>query len=91
MRECLDVADQLSTKFSYHSQQLHCSILIYTMKHHVKFMFELSTLSIKKVFHFLIAERALATYAYPIIPVKMSSELPVTIKSEPAIISTLQQ
>ena len=64
---------------------------IYIMKYHVKSKFELSTLSIKNLFHFLIAERVLATYAYPIIPVKMSSESPVTIKSEPAIISTLQQ
>ena len=91
MRECLDVADRLSTKFSHYSQQLHCSILIYTMKYHVKSKFELSTLSIKKLCHFLIAERVLATYAYPIIPVKMSSESPATIKSGPAIIITLQQ
>ena len=57
MKECLDVANRLTTKFSHYSQQLNYSILIYTMKYHVKSMFELSTSSIQKLFHFLIAER----------------------------------
>ena len=90
MRECLDVADQLSTKFSHHSQQLHCSILIYTMKYNVKSMFELSTLSMKKLFHFLIAERVLAAcLSYH--PSQNNIWVRMTIKPEPAKIIIVQQ
>ena len=87
MRECLDVADRLSTIFSHHSQQLHYSIpiYIYTIKYHVKSKFELSTLFNETLNHYLWLD------SYPIIPVKMTSGSPVSIKPEPAIIVTLQQ